>query len=263
VDQKESLSTETTPTKTPEELASAIFQKPPEGEAPSGPGEAKSQEPKPPEPPPETPEALKARLEKAVADAKTPEEKAAAEGALKAHNDKLVAEAPITIESIKFPEGVTITDPADKAQLDTFLGIMNDKSKTQQQRAQDLIDLQVKVQKEASERGSKAWNDLQETWQKESREAIGANLEPDLGEIAKAIDTVSAIGAKDAAAAQAEAAKVRELFDLTGFGNNVVGIRFLTKLVKAAQTSEGTPVSGKPGQLRDGDHARVLYPTMK
>lgn len=233
-------------TRTPEQQAAILF-----------PGT----EPKAAETPPTTPatppaaeppkaEAApdKAALEKAVADAATPEAKTAAEKALKDFND---AGAPLTMEAVKIPEGLVVAEADSTA----FLDIMNNKELAPAQRAQALIDLQAKVAREASEKSTHAWEQMQTEWQNEAKADAklgGDKLDPALAVIDKAIDAYAD-----------NPTQLRELFALTGFGNNIRAIGFLHKLAEAANAAEGRPATGGPpaaGELRT--QAQRMYPNL-
>lgn len=153
---------------------------------------------------------------------------------------------PLTSEDVKFPEGMTVAD----GDRDSFLGILNNREMTPVQQAQALVDLQAKVSKEASEAGSQAWTQLQESWVNEVKadaEVGGAKLEPALASIGKLID-------------QHGSPELRAALDLTGAGNNVHVIKFLNKVATAL--TEGGHVSGAPGG-GEQSLADALYPTMK
>jgi hypothetical protein len=191
-------------------------------------------------------------LEKAVAEASTPEAKAAAEKALEEAKAAQAADAPLTLEALKVPEGLQIPEEAGKE----FLGILNDKALKPAEMGQKLLDLQAKLSREASEKGTQAWNDLQATWQAEAAadgEIGGDRLDPALAAIDRSIDSLSKT--------PQEAAELRKVFDLTGFGNNPHGIRFLHRLVEAANVTEGRPATGAPHDPRAGKtQAQIMYP---
>lgn len=250
----DALGTTTNP-KTPEEQANSLFGTPtPSTAAPTA--TPASEAPKAPEvvPLPQAPSI--ADLEKAVAEATTPEAKAAAQTALdaakKPTEEAGKTDAPLTMEALKVPEGVKI----EAADGEAFLKILNDKDLAPAQRAQALVDLQAKVTREASERGTQAWLDLQTQWQEQAiadSTLGGEKLQPALGDIAKAIDAY----APDPVA-------LRQLFDTTGFGNNIVGIRFLHTLVQKANATEGTPATGRPTPMgtMEQSQAKKMYPNL-
>lgn len=250
--------------RTPAEQAASLFgttpasSEPPKAEAapapvavPGKPAETPAP-PKPADSPP-APVTLEA-LQKAVDEAQTPEAKAAAEKALEEAKAAQAADAPITLEALKVPEGLVVPEEAGKE----FLGILNDKTLKPADMGQKLLDLQAKLTREASEKGTQAWNDLQATWQEAARndaEIGGDRLDPALAAIDKSIDSLSKT--------PEEAAELRKVFDLTGFGNNPHGIRFLHRLVEAANVTEGRPAMGAPHDPRAGKtQAQVMYPNM-
>lgn len=153
---------------------------------------------------------------------------------------------PLTAEDLKFPEGMSVDDAA----RDDFLGILNNREMTPAQQAQALVDLQAKVATQASEAGSQAWTTLQETWVKDVKadpDIGGAKLEPALASIGKLIESHGS-------------PELRAVMDLTGAGNNVHVIKFLSNIAKSL--TEGGHVSGTPGSTEQSV-ADLLYPTMK
>ena len=136
----------------------------------------------------------------------------------------------LTAEAIKFPEDFSVADDV----RDEFLGIMNNAEMEPGARAQSLIDLQAKLMREASEAGSRTWDELQTTWQDEVKadpEIGGPKLESTLLGIGKLVQEYGT-------------PELREAFNITGAGNNPHVIRFLSKI--SAVLSEGRPVSGTP-----------------
>ena len=153
---------------------------------------------------------------------------------------------PLTAEDLKFPDGMQVDDAA----RDDFLGILNNRELTPAQQAQALVDLQAKVATQASEAGSQAWTTLQETWVKDVKadpDVGGAKLEPALASIGKLIESHGS-------------PELRAVMDLTGAGNNVHVIKFLSNIAKTL--TEGGHVSGAPGATEQSV-ADLLYPTMK
>jgi len=156
------------------------------------------------------------------------------------------APEPLTMESIKLPEGFTV----DEEISNNFLEVMNDAKLTPGERAQKLIDLQAGLMAKAAEANYKAWSDMQTQWQDEVRadpEIGGEKLAPALGEISKLVDTYGS-------------PELRQALDLTGAGNNPHVIKFLHKIAK--DLGEGGPVLGAPSQSKDSLADR-LYPSMK
>lgn len=167
-------------------------------------------------------------------EGKTPEQKAAAAAAAE----------PLTAESIKLPEGFETNDEV----TGKFLGILNNAELDPKGRAQQLIDLQAEVMKAASERGHELWRETQDKWANEVKadpELGGDKLGPKLAGVTKLID---AYGSNE----------LRDVLDLTGAGNNIHVVRFLSKIADQLVT-EGGPVVGRPADVAR-DPASVLYP---
>lgn len=153
---------------------------------------------------------------------------------------------PLTAEDIKFPEGVQV----DETLRDEFIGLLNDTEKTPTERAQALVDLQLKAAQAASEANSKAWSDVNEKWRNEVKadaDVGGDNLQPTLGRIER---LVTEYGSEE----------LREVFNITGAGNNVHFIKFLDKV--ARQLTEPGPVQGSP-RAGESTAAQRLFPSMK
>ena len=142
------------------------------------------------------------------------------------------AGAPVilTPESIKLPDNVVIPDDV----RDEFLGVMNNAELEPAARAQALVDLQIKLAQQASEAGSRAWEELQSTWQNEVK------ADPEIGG-PKLDQTLLGIGRL---VSEYGTPELREAFNVTGAGNNPHIIRFLSKI--SSVLSEGRPVSGAP-----------------
>lgn len=155
--------------------------------------------------------------------------------------------APLTVESLKFPEGVEL----DKETSIKFLDIMNDVKLSPGDRAQALVDLQANLMTSAQEAGSVAWNTLQDKWQAEVK------ADPDIGG-AKFQETLTSVGKlMDQFGTQ----ELRDAFDYTGAGNNPHVIKFLAKV--AGMLTEGGHVSGAPTGQSQATAAQLLYPSMK
>jgi hypothetical protein len=155
------------------------------------------------------------------------------------------APEPLTAEALTIPEGLTIPDDV----RDNFLGIMNDDKLSPAERANKLLDLQAGVAKELATAQEKAWADTQEKWTNEVKsdpEFANGKLEPVLGAISQVLDKY---GSKE----------LREVFGLTGAGNNVHMVRFLAKVAK--DLTEGGPVSGAPPSAGKS-LASQLFPSM-
>lgn len=153
------------------------------------------------------------------------------------------APQPLTAEAIKLPEGLEVSD----AMMEKFLGVMNDQTMDPVTRAQALVDLQAEAAKEASEKNAELWRDTQEQWVNEVRndkDIGGEKFQSTIDRVSKLVD-------------QYGSEELRDVFALTGAGNNVHVIKFLNKI--AAVLTEGGPVAGSPGsQARTA--AEILYP---
>lgn len=152
------------------------------------------------------------------------------------------AAEPLTKEALTFPEGFT----ADETATGKFLEIANELGLSKEG-ASKLVGLQAELAKQASEAGSKLWEETQSQWQDQVRadpEIGGTKLQENLGVIAKLLDSHGN-------------AEVRQAFDITGAGNNPAVIKFLIKVGK--ELGEGGPVSGRPGTA-PSDPASILYP---
>lgn len=177
----------------------------------------------------------------------TPEQKTAreaTEATAKAAKDALVA--PIDVKNIVIPEGFE----KDDALLGEFATLLNDDKLSRADRANKLIELQAKVLKAASEKGSALFVQQQQEWQDQVRsdpEIGGTGLDAKLGNIAKLLDLFG--GTKPAQGAARDATKLRQLLDTTGAGNNPEMVRFLSNIAEAMVAEgkivpAGTPSSG-------------------
>lgn len=152
----------------------------------------------------------------------------------------------LTAESIKLPEGATLDAPT----MEKFLGVMNDKALDPTARAQALVDMYTEAQKAASEGNSKLWADTQEKWQAEIKNDpafAGPVLDEKLGKISQLLDNHGS-------------PELRQLMDLTGAGNSIHMVRFLSKIADTLtepKAVQGTPPSGSRSA------ANVLFPTLK
>ena len=149
---------------------------------------------------------------------------------------------PLTKEALTIPEGFQ----ADEASVGKFLEIANELGLSKEG-ASKLVGLQAEFAKQASEAGSKLWEETQTQWQDQVRadpEIGGTKLQENLGVIAKLLDSHGS-------------PEVRQAFDITGAGNHPAVIKFLIKVGK--ELGEGNPVSGRPGTA-PSDPASILYP---
>jgi len=156
-----------------------------------------------------------------------------------AEPDPVVPE-PVTLESLKVPEGLTIPD-----ELGTkFLAVVNDTELSGADRAQALLDLQAEVARTASEGISKEFEQVREQWVKDAKalpDIGGDKLDETLGQIGTLIDEFDIADAK----LGVEAGAFRKVLDESGLGDHPVVITFLHRIASA--NSEGGPTSGGPG----------------
>lgn len=158
----------------------------------------------------------------------------------------VLEDTPLSATDITIPEDLVI----DETLRDEFIGLLNDKEKSPAERAQALVDLQVKAATAASEASSKAWTDMQTEWRdavKADSDVGGDKLEPALGRVGKLI---SEYGSEE----------LSSVLDLTGAGNNVHVIKFLDKM--AQRLTEGGAFPGLPGG-QQATAASRLFPSMK
>lgn len=182
----------------------------------------------------ETPEAKAAREK---------QEKEAAEKTSKDEANKVTKENPFKPEEIKLPEGFTVDEPTQSE----FVNIVNEESIPRSAVAK-LVALQAKVQKAASEAGSKLYADMHADWQKQAAadpDIGGDKLKPALAGISKLVDQ-----APDSKA-------VREALDLTGAGNHPAIIKWLNKIVPMFTEPNAAP-SGTP-KAPELSHADRIY----
>jgi hypothetical protein len=160
--------------------------------------------------------------------------------------EEVEAPTPLTSEDITLPEDLVINEGL----RDEFLTLLNDDKLSGKERAQALIDLQVKAMREASEAGSQEFADMQTKWRDEVKadaEFAGEKLQPALGRIGRLL---TEYGTEE----------LNGVLDLTGAGNNVHMVRFLNNI--AGKLVEGGPVSGSP-RTQETSAAQRLFPSMK
>lgn len=155
---------------------------------------------------------------------------------------------PLTVEQIAVPEGFELQPELANEFLEVLNGEMEPK-----ERADALIALHAKTINAALEADSKAWDTMQTEWKdaaKADPEVGGDKLQPALNNIGKLLDE---FGDKE----------LRDVFGLTGAGNNVHMIKFLSKI--ADVMTEGKFFkSGSPAQGNDPEAvAQRLFPSMK
>lgn len=155
---------------------------------------------------------------------------------------------PLAAADIKLPEGFS----ADDAAMGKFLEITNG-AKLGADQVQSLVALQSSLMKQASEAGSKLWEDTQKGWQDEVRadpEIGGQSLDENLSHVAKLIDRFGGEKAQD----------IRQAFAYTGAGNNPAIVRFMVKVAK--ELSDPAPITGRPSSA-PVDAAALLFPKTK
>lgn len=161
-------------------------------------------------------------------------------------DDPPKAAEPLDFTKITLPEGLTIPDDL----RDKFVAVAG-KHGISQEVAQELINLQAEASKTAAEASTRAFTELQQTWQTEVKndpEIGGAKLEGTLTKISKVLD-------------QFGSPQLREALDVTGAGNNPHIIRFMSKL--AEKLTEGSPVTGgSPAPTKPVSQAAALYPNL-
>lgn len=161
------------------------------------------------------------------------------------------AAAPLTLEQLKFPDGVEV----DKELATDLLGVLNDQKLSPEARAQALVDLHLKASEAASEKASGFYRELQDKWVGEAVKEFGGEekIKPVLGGISKLLDTYG--GTKE------QVAELRDVFALTGAGNNPRIVSFLHNIAQKLVT-EGQIVNGSPAGGAQRSAAEILYPSM-
>jgi len=154
---------------------------------------------------------------------------------------------PLTAADITFPEGVEVNETL----RDEALAIVNNRELSPKEQLQGLIDLQVKLAKDASETISKTWEDTQKAWQDEVKAdpTIGGDKLPET--LAAVNKLVTEYGDE----------KLIEAFALTGAGNNVHVIKFLNTV--AGKLLEGGMVPASTPTNQESTAAERLFPSMK
>lgn len=151
---------------------------------------------------------------------------------------------PLTAENLTFPEDMAVNEQA----RDDFLSILNNRELSPAEQAQKLVDLQTSLAREASETGSKAWDEVTADWVskvKADPEFGGPKHEATMLSIGKLVQNY---GDDD----------LRDAMNLTGAGNHPAVVRFLAKIAK--DFNEGGPVSGTPTNQSSG--LDKMYPSM-
>lgn len=175
-----------------------------------------------------------------VEDGEKPEE--TKDGDKKADDGK--EGAPEKYEDFTLPEGFEV----DQALLEQAVPVFKDLNLSQDQ-AQKLVDLQTAREAAAAEANAEAWQTMVDGWlaeAKDDKEVGGAEFEANL---ATAREAVKVYGDDD----------LKEMFNITGVGNNPHMIRFLTKVGQAVK--EDTIVQGSASPA-EAERLAKMYPTM-
>lgn len=138
----------------------------------------------------------------------------------------------LTFDTFKtmLPQDAQVNEPLAQ----DFLKLLNE-SKSRNDMAKGMIELQTKVFTQAQEQMATAWNTTQDGWKAEIQndpQVGGDKLAANLAEAQGVINTYAA-----------DAAALKQLFGLTGVGNNIHMLRFLMNVAKAIP-GEGKPVQG-------------------
>lgn len=194
------------------------------GSEPAAPPPTTTPETKPPEPAPTPAETSKPSL---VAEPPKPE--------------------PLTVESLKFPEGSEV-DPTIR---DELLGVMNNAELDPKGRAQALVDLHQKALEQASEKASEFYRETRDKWATETRTEFGEKLNPALGDIAKLIDEYGGN--------ETQRAELRDAFTMTGAGDHPGVVRLLHNVAKVL-VAEGKILPGGGPSNAGGSAAERIFP---
>ena len=155
---------------------------------------------------------------------------------------------PFTAETLVIPEGMEVDEPT----RDQFLGLANE-YKLPKEAVGKLVELQAGLAKQASERASEAWEQLQETWREDAKkdpQIGGDKLDGVLSSVGRVIDEYAKGLSKE------EGDAFRQAMDLTGAGNHPAVIKFVHSMAK--QLDEGGPVSGRSA-TQSANVAELLY----
>ena len=153
---------------------------------------------------------------------------------------------PLAATDITFPEDVEV----NSALVDEFLAVVNNAELDGKGRAQALVDLQIKAMREASEAGSREYDEMQTKWRAEVKADpafAGEKFDPAIGRIGRLL---SEYGSEE----------VLGVLDLTGAGNNLHILRLFDKI--AGKLVEGEPAFGQP-KTQKTSAAQRLFPSMK
>lgn len=161
------------------------------------------------------------------------------------------APEPVALTDIKLPEGVQLNEEAGKE----FVDLLNNGELSRVELAQKLVDIQVRLQKEASDAISQEWN---ATWEKWTREL---NEHPEVGGD-KQKGVQQEIGKLIRQYYPEQEKALLEAFDLTMAGNNPHIVAFLARVAKAL-VREGTAEPGQAATAKStGTFAQRLFPDL-
>lgn len=154
--------------------------------------------------------------------------------------------AEVDLEGLKsfIPEGAEV----DEGLATEFLTMING-AKSRADMVKGAVALQEKIQTQAVEAMQTQWQETQNSWREEvkaDKEIGGANLEPNL---AKALEVVNTYAG--------DAKAVKELFALSGVGNNIHMVKLLMNIAKAIP-GESKPVEGSPAPVEKSRAQRLF-----
>lgn len=147
--------------------------------------------------------------------------------------------APEKYEAFKLPDGITINAEVEKefVALAKELNIPQDK-------AQALIDIQVKASKRVDEESKQVFENLKKEWTEKTLKDLGSEKDKSLAYAAKFLDKV---GDKD----------LRKFLDESGLGNHPSLVKAFIEAGKLM--AEDSFVEGKP-TYEGKTYAEILYP---
>lgn len=211
-----------------------------------------------------TPEAKalaeKAAADKTAADAKTAaDKKTADDAAAKKAADEKEGKKPDALTALTEAD-ITIPDGFEKddALMGEFLKTVNDAALDPKARANAMIGLYAKAMKQVSEKGNALFAEMQKKWTDETSalpDIGGTKLDETLGGISKLLDKYS-LGPDG----KSYGNELRQVFDLTGAGNNPYMVRFLNAVTKDLIKEGSLTPAGRPGG-GDRKPEDILYST--
>lgn len=161
-------------------------------------------------------------------------------------------------EGLRFPEGMKAGDKT----LSEFQAFAQEHnlSREQAQKALDYAGPRIKAAVEGQHR---LWHEQQKTWTTRARGIFGQNAEHAL-EVARSVYQLS--DKNPLVTSQAQAAKLREVLNLTGAGNHPEVVRLFFRLGKYLETRQGP--QGKflgsmyPNMTAKEEDSKTMYPRM-